>query len=44
MPYSKIIVALSEPSIKSVGPDIVFILASTNVMWEKYFDPEELYE
>ena len=39
-----IIVALLEPSIKSAGPDIVFTLASTNVIWKNIFDPEELYE
>ena len=37
MPHGNIIVALLEPSIKSAGLDIVFTLASTNVMWEKYF-------
>ena len=37
MPHGNIIVALLEPSIKSTGPDIVFTLDSTNVMWEKYF-------
>ena len=37
VPHGKIIVALPKPSIKFAGPDIVFTLASTNVMWEKYF-------
>ena len=32
MPHGNIIVALSEPSIKSAGPDIAFTLASTNVI------------
>ena len=32
VPHGNIIVALSEPSIKSVGPDIVFTLASINVI------------
>ena len=37
VPHGNIIAALPEPSIKSAGPDIVFTLASTHVMWEKYF-------
>ena len=44
MPHGNRIVVLPEPSIKSAGPDIVFTLALTNVMWENIFDPEELYE
>ena len=44
MPHGNIIVVLLEPSIKSAGPDIVFTLASTNVMLENIFDPKELYE
>ena len=37
MPPGRIIVALSEPSIKLTGPEIVVTLEGANVNREKYF-------
>ena len=37
MPHGRIIVALSEPSIRLTGPEIVVTLEGANVNWEKYF-------
>ena len=37
MSPGKIIVTLSEPSIRLTGPEIVVTLEGANVNWEKYF-------